>query len=254
MNVIKGFIIAFSMFSKIPMPMVKWEEKNMKYMFCFFPFIGIVSGLINIVLYMVCDNFHINEFMFGAVSAIIPVAVTGGIHFDGFMDTCDALSSHKDKEKMLEILDDSRVGAFAVISTVIYFLLYFGAMTCVRNLWQVQMIMMVFFSARAIAVCILLVEKSSKESGLLYTFKTGTNKIITGLFMAVYIMMSVGIIESFNILIGALTVIAMILISVFFVKFICKKFGGVSGDLIGYFICICELTGVIITTIGGCLL
>ena len=34
---------------------------------------------------------------------------------DGFCDTCDALASHQDRARKLEILKDSRVGAFAVL-------------------------------------------------------------------------------------------------------------------------------------------
>ena len=39
-------IIAFSMYSKVPMPRVDWSEKNMKYAFCFFPLVGAVLGAI----------------------------------------------------------------------------------------------------------------------------------------------------------------------------------------------------------------
>ena len=41
-----SFKIAFSMFSKIPMPQAEWTKENMKYMFCFFPFIGLVTGAV----------------------------------------------------------------------------------------------------------------------------------------------------------------------------------------------------------------
>ena len=39
-----NFKVAFAMFSKIPMPRADWTKGNMKYMFCFFPFIGTVIG------------------------------------------------------------------------------------------------------------------------------------------------------------------------------------------------------------------
>ena len=39
-----NFKVAFSMFSKIPMPRADWTEENMKYMICFFPFVGTVIG------------------------------------------------------------------------------------------------------------------------------------------------------------------------------------------------------------------
>ena len=41
-----SFLIAFAMFSKIPVPRADWEKENMKYMICFFPGIGMVCGLL----------------------------------------------------------------------------------------------------------------------------------------------------------------------------------------------------------------
>ena len=43
------------------------------------------------------------------------MAVTGGFHIDGFMDTMDAFHSYKPREEKLAILKDSHIGAFAVI-------------------------------------------------------------------------------------------------------------------------------------------
>ena len=42
-----SFKIAFAMFSKIPVPQAEWTKENMKYMFCFFPFIGAVVGALS---------------------------------------------------------------------------------------------------------------------------------------------------------------------------------------------------------------
>ena len=42
-----NFKVAFAMYSKIPMPMADWNKENMKYTFCFFPFIGLVIGALS---------------------------------------------------------------------------------------------------------------------------------------------------------------------------------------------------------------
>lgn len=44
MSVIKSLILAFSMYSRIPVPHVRLEEKDMKYTFGFFPLVGVVIG------------------------------------------------------------------------------------------------------------------------------------------------------------------------------------------------------------------
>lgn len=254
MNVIKGFIIAFSMFSKIPMPFVKWEDKNQQYVFCFFPLIGLVIGALCMGWFALCQHFELNSVVFAIGSLAISFAVTGGIHLDGFMDTSDAMSSHREKERMIEILDDSHIGAFAVIKTILYFLIYFAALTCVKNMWQVGMVMVSLFGVRALAVCVLLSADNLKESGLLYTFKSNANKIITGVFTIAFLFMSMAALESINILLGVVVVVALFLCAIYFIRFVINKFGGVSGDLIGYFICISELVSVVVIGLGGVVL
>ncbi|MDO7907337.1 adenosylcobinamide-GDP ribazoletransferase [Paenibacillus sp. JX-17] len=54
---------------------------------------------------------------------IVWVWLTGGLHLDGWMDAADALLSHRDRDRMLEIMKDSRVGAMGVIACVLLLLL-----------------------------------------------------------------------------------------------------------------------------------
>ena len=124
MNMLKSLIIALAMYSKLPVPNIDWDEKNMRYAMCFFPVVGVIIGALVfgagqlILRYTECG-----KLFFAAVMTMIPVAVTGGIHLDGFADTIDAVSSYKDREKKLEILKDPHTGAFAVIGLCAYFLI-----------------------------------------------------------------------------------------------------------------------------------
>ena len=121
-----SFKIAFAMYSKIPMPGADWEKENMRYMMCFFPLIGIVIGALAVGWAWLSERLQAGEILKSAVYVLIPVAVTGGIHLDGLLDTADALSSYQPRERKLEILKDSHAGAFAVITACCYFLAAFG--------------------------------------------------------------------------------------------------------------------------------
>ena len=120
MRVIRSMFIAFSTYSRIPVPQVEWSDENRKYTMCFFPLIGAVIGLLLWGWLWLCAALAIGPVLRGAVGALIPLLVTGGIHMDGFMDTSDAMASWQTKERRLEILKDSHVGAFAVIGCVGY--------------------------------------------------------------------------------------------------------------------------------------
>ena len=122
MIVLQTIAVAFAMFSAIPVPQFEWNEKNMRYAMCAFPLIGLVIG----AAWCVCGALPLPGLARAAGFALVPVWVTGGIHLDGYADTCDALSSYGDREKKLEILKDPHCGAFAVIRLCSYFLAYFA--------------------------------------------------------------------------------------------------------------------------------
>lgn len=120
------FCIAFAMFSRIPVPRADWSGKNMRYMMCFFPWIGIPIGVLTWLVYEAGQYLQLNAAFLAVLLVLIPVVVTGGIHIDGLLDTADALSSWQERSRRLEILKDSHAGAFAVITCGVYFLLYYG--------------------------------------------------------------------------------------------------------------------------------
>ena len=121
-----SFIIACSMYSKIPMPKVEWSKENMKYVMCFFPLIGLFIGGVIYGFYELQLYLSLTPVLSAIIFVLIPILVTGGIHMDGLMDTVDALSSYQTKERKLEILKDPHTGAFAVMACMCYLLLTFG--------------------------------------------------------------------------------------------------------------------------------
>ena len=97
-SVWNSFKAAFAMFSKIPTPMVDWNKENMKYMMCFFPFVGTAIGiLIWLVGCVLGSHAQMEPFFLAVILTVIPVFVTGGIHVDGLLDTSDALSSWQER-------------------------------------------------------------------------------------------------------------------------------------------------------------
>lgn len=95
------------MYSKIPMPQFKWNDDDMKYMLVFFPWIGAVIGLLLMLWRYIYSHFGVTDICYVCIGALIPIAVTGGFHIDGFMDTMDAFHSYKPRQEKLAILKDS---------------------------------------------------------------------------------------------------------------------------------------------------
>ena len=123
----RAAFIAFSMYSRIPMPMFEWKEEDMKYAMCFFPAIGMVIGAVFYGMFLLLSWLLPGSFLAAGILLAVPIFITGGIHMDGFMDTCDARASYGDREKKLAILKDTHTGAFAVIFGALYLILYAAA-------------------------------------------------------------------------------------------------------------------------------
>ena len=155
MSIIKSIIVAFSMYSRIPMPRFNWNSKDMKYHLIFFPWVGAVIGALEYGWQKLSYEFNISYIVFTLIALVIPAIVTGGFHVDGYMDTSDALASWGDKEKRLEILKDSHVGAFAVIRLITLGIILFSAIYSMDELgftaWTFT-----FFISRAISgICVI---------------------------------------------------------------------------------------------------
>ena len=166
MWLLNAMIIAIAMYSKIPMPRVDWNEKNMRYAMCFFPLVGVIIGVLEIVAGNLITVWKgEGTFFYAVVLTLIPVFITGGIHLDGFADTMDAKSSYGDREKKLEILKDPHTGAFAIISLCCYFLLCVGIFSEMR-IERLFATALVFVFSRSLSGISVVTFQAAAESGL----------------------------------------------------------------------------------------
>ncbi len=243
MKVIRSFVIAFSMYSKIPMPRVEWEKENMIYVLCFFPCIGLVIGAVFYGWFLFCDKMQVGELAKSCIGAAIPLLITGGIHMDGFMDTNDALHSYGSKEKKLEILKDSHIGAFSVISIAGYYLLYIAALSRLEAK-QAAVVAAGFTLSRCFSALSLMYLKRAKEEGMLYTLTEAAGRRTTGVSCVLWAELALCIFLSFwlSIPYAAVSLLAAAGSFFYYKRKACREFGGITGDLAGWFLCICELS------------
>ncbi len=242
MKILNSFLIAFALYSKIPMPKADWEKENMKYAICFFPFVGIVQGALFMGFWYLWQYLGFGSILFAAIATLIPLIVSGGIHLDGFADTVDALSSHQSKERKLEILKDPNAGAFAVMSTAGYLILYFALLTEIQPSFNNMLTIAVGYAySRALSGYSVVTFEPAKESGLLRTFSDASAKQTSARILETFAV----VIAFFMMFLDSRTGVACVVasIGVFgYYKYVSQKeFGGITGDLAGYFLQLNEI-------------
>ena len=97
MTILQSLIIALSMYSKLPMPRITWTTKNTKHVMCFFPVVGILTGICVWGVGTHLLEHGCGVLLFSSIMTVLPIAVNGGIHMDGLLDTIDALDSYGDR-------------------------------------------------------------------------------------------------------------------------------------------------------------
>jgi len=225
---VKHFLIALQFLTVLPIK-IKSEikEKDFGNSLLYFPVIGILIGLVlsgAVFALSVLPNLVAGVFIL-----ILSIVITGGIHLDGFADTCDGFYGSKPKEKILEIMRDSRVGTMGVVAVVCLLLLKVTLIVSIPReiLWRVLIMMVVF--ARWCQVLACYVSKYARKEGKAKYFIEyagrkefwGGIMLTSGLF---FLLMQIkGIILFF------ISMCPVLL----FINCIKRKIGGMTGDTIG---------------------
>lgn len=131
---VRIFFTALMFYTRIPCP--KWVDHSPDYInkaTRFFPLMGWIVGSFAFAFFSLC--LWLNEPALAVIfSMIASVWITGAFHEDGFADVCDGFGGGWTKQKILDIMKDSRVGAYGLIGLLLLFALKF---TLIFRLTQV---------------------------------------------------------------------------------------------------------------------
>lgn len=249
MAVIKSFFIAFSIYSKIPVPQFAWEEEDMRYMICFFPWVGAMIGVCVWLWGQLAAAYEVGTLCYAAVGTAIPLLITGGFHVDGFMDTMDAFHSYQPREKKLEILKDAHIGAFAVIMLAVCGLMYLGAFSEIRTDVLLRMVGAGFFLSRVLSGIGVVTFPSAKKEGLLYLFANSAHEKVVKAVLYLEGVLCIIFMLGQSVLYGALLVVTALSIFAYYYVRTKRELGGITGDTAGYFVVLCESGMVIVAAL-----
>ncbi len=256
-TLLRSLSVAFSIYSKIPMPRFVWGSSDMEYHLIFFPAVGAVIGLLEIALAACFCHFagpgadSAGNQAAALTATALPLIVTGGFHMDGYLDTMDAIHSYGNREKKLAVMDDPHIGGFAVIWAMVWALLttagYLGVLGNPKALYCTAL---GFPLSRAFSGLGVVTIPSAKKKGMLATFSgTAAKRTVTGT-LAVEIAMIGLVLILLSPVIGTAVFAACGLTFLAYRSWSLRAFGGITGDLAGWFVTVSEL--VLLLTAAVC--
>ena len=106
-----------------------------------------------------------------ALLLAVLVVITGALHLDGFIDTCDGLAGESPRRR-LEIMSDSRVGAFGIAGACSLLLIKYAALLSLPDTARLAtLLLMPTFGRWAMAYSVVAFPSAPKTPGLGQTFK-----------------------------------------------------------------------------------
>ena len=126
MKILESIVVAFQFLTRLYLPInVEWDTANLRRSLMWFGLVGAFIGVILAGAMTLFNRFDLIPAVAAIIILLIWIFITGGMHIDGISDMADGFFSMRDKEKTLEIMKDSHVGAFGVITIVFLLLIKF---------------------------------------------------------------------------------------------------------------------------------
>lgn len=220
----KSFLLIVSFFTRLPFGnLVSYTDERYRKSILYFPLVGLIIGVFTFIPFWF-ENLQASYKAFLAI--LIYLWISGGIHLDGLADSADGLLSGRPKERILEIMKDSRIGSFGVIALILYFLSFY---TFAQSATPWVMLFMPFVGKTLGFVLAGFSIYARPDQGMGYVFITEIQKPIAlfyGLLLGGVTFLALG-------LTGLIAVMAALLVGILLAADAHKKIGGMTGDTIG---------------------
>lgn len=215
---------------------IPWNERSGRWSIYFYPVVGLLMGVfLSALAYVLLRYSPFSPLAATMCLFTCSIVLSGGLHLDGWMDVSDAFFSYQEKEKKLEIMKDSRVGAFGVMSLL--FLLSWRFLFMYELVSRSKTVMILYlliplFSRIAMGL-LLIAAPLAKPGGMAHFMKQVVKKnswIAYGGYLLIAVI--IGIIF-FHAAIVILLALGSLLFCLCWGMFCKRQFGGITGDTLG---------------------
>jgi len=241
----KNFITGLQFLTRIHVSkQSEWSPKSFGRSVKFFPLIGGILGMLLVMInhlfaeYLPFTGFYMPPHVLATLLILANIILTGGLHCDGLMDTMDGIFSGRSKERMLEIMKDSRIGANGVMAFVLMMILKWSLIMDLSPLSLPTALFIMPVLGRFAMVIGITVFPYARPDGIGKAFAQYATKytLYIGLLLTLLLIVPVG-----KQAILSLAIVS--LCTMLFARFVTNLLGGLTGDIYG---AISELTEILV--------
>lgn len=224
----KRFLIALQFLTVLPIKITsEIAEEDFGGSLLYFPVVGMLIGIVPAGMVLLLG--FLPNFVLSVLILIISIVITGGIHLDGFADTCDGFCGQWPKEKILEIMRDSRIGTMGVVGVICLLLLKFTLIVSIPEnvLWKLLIMMAVFARWSQVLAC--CASDYARGEGKAKCFVEHARKpaLLVGSIFTVFLFLLSMRFKGIVLFVPSFAVVFL------FINYAKRKIGGMTGDTIG---------------------
>ena len=206
----------------------KWSEEDFSRSVPYFPIVGLIIGAFLAAINYGLITIAVPDFLRAALLILAEIIITGGLMYDGYMDTSDGVFSARDRERKLEIMKDSHVGSNAVLAIIVLILLKVSMYLAITPEVLTYGLLSMSVATRTFMVLFIVNFPYARKEGIGMLFKKYAKPSYT------YIAFILGLIFIF--LTGfkffEIAILTLIFTSII-AKYFCSLLGGLTGDTWG---------------------
>jgi adenosylcobinamide-GDP ribazoletransferase len=225
----KPFLLALQFLTILPVKFKSLvKEEDFRSIFIFFPIVGAGIGLLLCSLLFLLRGIMPHLAVVAVILAAYTV-LTGALHLDGLADSCDGLFAGKTKERILEIMQDSRNGAYAAVGVSLDLILKFAFLVSLPPglLWR-MLILMPMFSRWVQGLACAQMPYARDKGKSNYFFKAASNRdVLIGAVFTLGVFLFLGGLRGLALFLAALLPVGL------FIKWVEHRINGMTGDTVG---------------------
>lgn len=205
-----------------------WRDEDFSHSVPYFPLVGLVIG--SLLVAVNYSLFYIETPLFLRVTLLLlaEIIITGGLMYDGFMDTADGVFSARSRERMLEIMKDSHVGSNAVLAIIILLLLKIAAYLELSGETLTWVLLTMSVATRTFMVVFIVNFPYARKEGIGHMFTKYAKPFYTYIAFAV----CAGIIAACGLQYLAVAGICFT-VTLIIAQYLKTQLGGLTGDTYG---------------------
>lgn len=205
-----------------------WTKEDFSRSVPYFPLVGLVIGCFLALCNYGLLEMQVSPFLRASLLLLAEIIITGGLMYDGFMDTADGVFSARDKERMLEIMKDSCVGSNAVLAVIVLILLKVAVYLDTPGDLLTPALVAMCVATRTFMVLLIVDFPYARKEGIGHLFKMYAKPYYT------YIAFVLGAILIYMCGLKFLAVAGLSLVMLLIIaKFLVRQLGGLTGDTYG---------------------